>query len=66
MAERTLLEIFMIAVAVAGASFSGWLVFDGLRSLFPTLAELDPILKVIIGLSLITLLVKLGLRRQPL
>ena len=58
------MDIIRIAIAVAIGSYLGWLNFQAINDLFPSLADLEPALKLLIGMGGIFLMVKLGMRKQ--
>ena len=63
MAVKNNADIFLAIVAIATASFFGWLIFSGFNSLFPALEALSPIWKLVIGFGGLWILVKLGIRK---
>ncbi len=64
MAKKSNMEILKYTFAIAAGSFFGWQIFSGFKELTPFFGELDPIVRIGIGLIAIFLMVKIGLREQ--
>lgn len=61
---RSNAEIIKFTVIVGLSSYLGWLNFTSISELFPGLATVNPLLRLLIGIGGIFILVKVGLRKQ--
>lgn len=49
-------------IASVGAVF-GWIIFSAIVEMFPFLIEAEPLFRIIIGITGIIILIRLGLRK---